>query len=431
VSGPTGEPRPSRAYANYVLAMLTLMYAFNYLDRYVLSMLIEPIKRELALSDSALGFLSGPAFAVIYASLGIPIARLADRGSRRLILALSFAAWSAFTVLSGWARSGLELTAARIGVGIGEAGGTAPAHSLLSDYFPASVRARALAIFQTGVYLGQFMGIYAGGILAVEIGWRMTFVAAGAPGLLLALLLFASVREPARERLDAARDSGPERGLREGLRALWRLGSFRWLMLGGGIASFAGTGFGTWIPTLFVRVHDMTLAEVGRTYAWYNVPATLVGTLGAGWLADRLAQRDPRWLLRVPVISLVLSLPFLLGVALLRDAQLALLCAIPSGLLGAGWAPPVYGAAQNLVPPQMRAFAASLLVLSLTLLGQGAGPQIVGLLNDGLAARFGEDAIRWSLAIVLTTTLVGAAMIAWAARSFARDLEALRGSAAR
>jgi MFS family permease len=422
---------PSRAYPRYVLAMLTAMYAFNYLDRYVLSMLIEPIKRELQLSDTALGFLTGPAFAVIYASFGIPIARLADRSSRRAILALSFAAWSAFTALSGWARSGLELTAARIGVGIGEAGGTAPAHSLLSDYFPANTRARALAIFQMGVYLGQFMGIYAGGILAVEIGWRMTFVAAGLPGLFLAVLLFASVREPQREQSDAAADETARPAFRDGLRALWRLGSFRWLVLGGGIASFAGTGFGSWVPTMFVRVHDMSLAEVGRTYAWYNVPAALVGTLAAGWIADRLAQRDPRWLLRVPVISLVASLPFLLGVALLPDARLALLCAIPSGLLGAGWAPPVYGAGQNLVPPQMRAFASSLLVLSLTLLGQGAGPQIVGLLNDALAPRFGEDAIRWSLAIVLATTLLGAAMIVRAARSFARDLEALRSAPAR
>jgi MFS family permease len=181
---------------------------------------------------------------------------------------------------------------------------------------------------------------------------------------------------------------------------------------------------------MFVRVHDLSLAEVGRTYAWYNVPAALVGTLAAGWLADRLARRDPRWLIRVPVLSLLLSLPFLLGVALLPDPQLALLCAIPSGVLGAGWAPPVYGAAQNLVAPRMRALAAAVMVLSLTLLGQGAGPQIVGLLNDALASRAGDEAIRWSLAIVLATSLIGAGMILCAARDFARELAAARGARA-
>jgi MFS family permease len=407
-----------------VLAVLTAMYAFNYLDRYVLAMLIQPIKEELGVSDTMLGFLTGPAFAVLYASCGIPIARLADRTSRRAILALSFAAWSACTALSGLARSTAELALARVGVGIGEAGGTAPAHSLLSDYFAPAARARALAIFQMGVYLGQFMGIYAGGLLAVEIGWRKTFMAAGLPGIALSLLLYASVREPPRGAADAARSAVPTLPLGDSLRALWRLRSLRWLILGGGIASFAGTGFGAWVPTLFVRVHDMSLADVGRTYAWFNIPAALVGTLGAGWLADRLSQRDPRWLLRVPVLSLLFSLPFLLGIALLPDARTALLCAIPAGLLGAGWAPPVYGAAQNLVPAPLRALAASLLVLSLTLLGQGAGPQIVGLLNDAFAPRFAEEAIRYSLALVLATSLVGAVMIQRAARHFAREIAA-------
>lgn len=410
--------------------MLTAMYAFNYLDRYVLAMLIQPIKLELQISDSMLGFLTGPAFAVLYAGFGIPLARLADRTSRRAILTLAFAAWSACTALSGLAVNTAQLALARVGVGIGEAGGTAPAHSLISDYFAPGARARALAIFQMGVYLGMFMGIYAGGVLAVEIGWRKTFMAAGLPGLALALLLWLSVREPARGGVSAAAVPAAPLPLGHGLRLLWRLRSFRWLVLGGGIASFAGTGFGAWVPTMFVRVHDLSLADVGRTYAWYNVPAALVGTLAAGWLADRLARRDPRWLVRVPVLSLVLSLPFLLGVALLRDPQQALLCAIPSGLLGAGWAPPVYGAAQNLAPPRMRALASAVLVLSLTLLGQGAGPQLVGLLNDALAPRFGVEAIRWSLAIVLATSLIGAAMILRASRHFARDLaEAARGTA--
>jgi MFS family permease len=394
-------------------------------------MLIHPIQQELGTSDTMMGFLTGPAFAVLYATAGIPIARLADRRSRRGILALSFASWSAFTAVSGFARNGWELAAARVGVGIGEAGGAAPAHSLLSDYFPAHARARALAIFQCGVYLGMFLGIYAGGILAVQIGWRATFVAAGLPGLALALLLRFTVREPERGALDAVPRSGEVVPVGETLRALWRLPSFRWLTIGAGIASFAGTGFGSWVPTLFVRVHEMSLADVGRTYAWYSAPSAMAGALLAGWLADRLGRHDPIWMLRVGAIALVLVLPFLTLTCVWPDPAVAMLFAVPSGLVGAGWAPACYSAVQNLAPPRMRALAASVLVLSITLLGQGAGPQVVGLLNDALAPRFGAEAVRWSLVIVLASSLAGAALIEVAARHLRRDIESLRADLAR
>lgn len=419
----------SRGYAIYVLVAMFVMYSFNYLDRYILSMLLQPIKQDLGASDTMMGFLTGPAFAVLYAAAGLPIARLADRTSRRTILAIAFATWSACTAVSGFARSTSQLALARIGVGIGEAGGTAPAHSLISDYFPPQARARALSVFQLGVYVGTFFGIYAGGVLAESIGWRQTFLVVGLPGLGLALLLRLTVREPPRGHLDAASAARAEVPLGETLRALWRLPSFRWLTLGAGLASFAGTGFGAWVPTLFVRVHGMSLAEVGGSYAWYNVPPALVGTLFTGWLADRLGRRDTRWLLGVAALGVLLSLPFLIGICLWPDARVAMAFAIPSGLLGAGWAPAVYAAGQNLAPPHMRATVAALIVLSLTLLGQGAGPQVVGLLNDALAPRFGDEAVRYSLVIVLSTSLVGAALLALAARHYRRDVSALLGVA--
>jgi MFS family permease len=420
----------SRGYALYVLFAMFVMYSFNYLDRYILSMLLQPIKQELGASDTMMGFLTGPAFAVLYAAAGLPIARLADRTSRRTILAIAFASWSAFTAISGFARSTAELALARVGVGIGEAGGTAPAHSLISDYFPPQARARALSVFQLGVYVGTFFGIYAGGVLAESIGWRQTFLVVGLPGLVLAVLLQLTVREPLRGHFDAASPSHATGTQKETLRALWRLPSFRWLVFGAGLASFAGTGFGAWVPTLFVRVHGMTLAEVGGSYAWYSVPAALVGTLFAGWLADRLGRRDARWLLGVAALSVLLSLPFLIGICLWPDARVAMLFAIPSGLLGAGWAPAVYAAGQNLVPSHMRATLAAVVVLSLTLLGQGAGPQVVGLLNDALAPRFGDEAVRYSLVAVLATSLAGAGMLALAARHYLRDVSALRGTSA-
>jgi MFS family permease len=420
----------SRGYALYVLFAMFVMYSFNYLDRYILSMLLQPIKQELGASDTMMGFLTGPAFAVLYAAAGLPIARLADRASRRTILAIAFAIWSACTAVSGFARSTAELALARIGVGIGEAGGTAPAHSLISDYFPPHARARALSVFQLGVYVGTFFGIYAGGVLAESIGWRRTFFVVGLPGLALALILQRTVREPRRGHLDAAAGGAAEVPLGATLRELWRLRSFRWLCLGAGLASFAGTGFGAWVPTLFVRVHGMSLAEVGSRYALHSVPAALVGTLFAGWLADRLARRDARWLLGVAALGVALSLPFLVGICLWPDAGGAMRFAVPSGLLGAGWAPAVYAAGQNLVPPRMRATSAAVIVLSLTLLGQGAGPQVVGLLNDALAPRFGDEAVRYSLVIVLSTSVIGASLLALGALHYRRDVSLLSGSAA-
>jgi MFS family permease len=421
---------PSGAYTSYVLFALLVMYTFNYLDRYILSMLLQPIKEELGASDTLMGFLVGPAFAVLYATAGLPIARIADRASRRAILAISFATWSAFTALSGFARSTAELALARIGVGIGEAGGAAPAHSLISDYFPPEARARALSVFQLGVYAGTFIGIYAGGVLGQAIGWRQTFLVVGLPGLVLALIFRLTVREPRRGAHDDAPPPSQAAPLGDTLRALWRLPSFRWLVLGGGLASFAGTGFGAWVPTLFVRVHGLSLAETS-SYAWYNVPPAMIGTLLTGLLADRLARRDARWLLRVAALGVALSLPFLCAICLWPEARVAMWFSIPSGIFGAGWAPAVYTAAQNLALPHMRALAASLLVLSLTLLGQGAGPWVVGALNDALAPRFGVESLRYSLVIVLATSLVGALFLALAARTYRRDVEALRASLAR
>ena len=416
--------QPSRAYSGYVLFALFALYTFNYFDRFILSMLLQPIKQELGASDTMMGFLTGPAFAVIYATAGLPIARLADRASRRAILAVCFAVWSAFTAVSGFARSTLELALARIGVGIGEAGGAAPAHSLISDYFPPHARARALAVFQLGVYAGTFLGIYAGGVLAESIGWRRTFLVAGLPGLVLALVFWFSVREPRRGTFDAT-PSVEAPPLAETLRALWRLPSFRWLVLGGGLASFAGTGFGAWVPTLFMRVHGLSPADVS-VYALYNVPPAMIGTLLTGLVADRLARRDARWLMIVAALGVTLSLPFLIGICVWPDARTAMLFSIPSGIFGAGWAPAVYTAAQNLALPHMRALAASLLVLSLTLLGQGAGPLVVGALNDLLEPRYGVEAVRYSLVIVLSTSLVGAVMLALAARDYRRDVASLR-----
>ena len=422
--GPETKDLPSRGYSHYVLVVLTLMYTFNYLDRYVLTILVVPIQAELGLSDTVMGFLLGPAFAIFYTGLGIPIARLADRRSRRLILSLSFVAWSAMTALAGFARTGFQLAATRVGVGIGEAGGTAPAHSLISDYFPPERRAFAFGVFQQGVYIGQMLGLMVGALLVGEVGWRMTFVIVGLPGLALALLLYATVRDPVRGAFDPAPSAPAETpAMREVFAHLWRLPTFRLLMLGAGIASFGGTGFGFWLPVLFERAHGMTPLQVGMQLGPVMAVSGSVGALFAGWLTDRLGQRDRRWLMRIPTASVLACLPFLIGVCVWPTASGALLCAIPSGLLGGGWAPAAYAAAQALAPLRMRALGASLVILCITLFGMGAGPQAVGILNDALAPALGEEAVRYSMVIVIGTTAIGALLLYLGSRTFVRDCE--------
>ena len=414
----------SERYRRWVLAALTVSYVFNYLDRYVLTILLEPIKAELGVSDAWMGFLIGPAFAVFYTTLGVPVARLADRHVRRTIVAVGCAVWSAFTVASGFARGALELTLARIGVGVGEAAGAAPSHSLISDYFPPARRAGALAVFQLGVYLGQFLGLAVGGLLVAPLGWRWTFVAVGAPGLLLALVLRLTVREPVRGAFDATPPKPA--GIVAVFRTLWALPSFRRLAFGAGLASFSGTGFGFWMPSLFVRLHGLSPAEVGATYGWISPGSAMLGSLLAGALADRLGRRDPRWWLRVPALSVALSLPFLCAICLWPTPWTALALAVPAGLLGGGWAPPTYAATQNLAPPAMRAVAASILILFITLLGMGAGPWCVGLLSDALAPRYGAEALRYALVAVLLVSGFGAAALAAGARFLPADLAASR-----
>jgi MFS family permease len=422
VSAAAGSPPFSRAYARWVLFMLLVMYVFNYLDRYVLTILIEPVKAELGASDTMMGFLIGPAFAILYTTLGIPVARWADRGSRRSIIALGFAVWSAFTAASGLVRSLGQLAVARIGVGIGEAAGAAPAHSLISDYFPPASRTRALAVFQIGVYIGQMLGLVVGGLLVAPLGWRATFAVVGLPGLALALLLRLSVREPPRGGLDAAPPPSRAIPLGVALRALAALPTFRLLCLGGGIASFAGTGYGFWVPTFFLRVHDLSFAEVGTRFGLISGASAAAGALLAGWLTDRLVRRDPRWGLGVPALGVLLSLPALIGVCLWPTPAGAMALAVPAGVLGGGWAPALYSVVQNLVPPQMRALAASVLIFSITLLGMGAGPQVVGILNDWLEARHGPHAVRWSLVITLATSGLGGVLLALGARRLPQDL---------
>ncbi|MBI3770583.1 MAG: MFS transporter [Deltaproteobacteria bacterium] len=423
------------AYARYVLALLFVAYVFNFIDRQILAILLQPIKEELQVSDTAMGLLTGIAFALFYTCAGIPIARLADRRSRRTIIAVGLAAWSVMTAASGMVRTFAQLAVARIGVGVGEAAFVPPAHSLISDYFPAERRATAMAVFSLGVHVGLAFGFVLGGWIAQFFGWRAAFFAVGVPGLILAVVVRLTVREPARGHADGARDlshgaavSGAPAS--EPLRVVFHIlrtrRAFRHLALAAALHSFGGYAFAIWGPTFFVRVHGMMSGRLGT---WLGAILGVGGAAGAilgGVLADRLGARDARWQLYVPAMATVLQIPCALVTLLWPSPVPALLFLIPSAMASAIWFGPVFSLTQALVPPTMRATASAVLLFVINLIGLGIAPLAVGILNDRLAATYGAEAIRYSLMIVGFAGVLAALHFSLAARTIRADLAAAR-----
>ena len=405
-----------------MLAILVVVYAVNFIDRNILSILLQPIKEELGASDFEMGLLTGFAFAVFYTFAGIPIARLADRGSRRAIMAVGIAFWSLLTALSGAARSFGMLALARIGVGIGEASATPAAHSLISDYFPPERRTRALAIYNVGSSIGILFGLMLGGWLKEVLGWRMTFAVVGLPGLLVALGVWLAIPEPRRGLSEARADTGEAPGLGETLRFLASQRSYLHVAFAAALYACTGYGLLAWAPTFFVRVHGLGYAEVGWKLGLIIGISSAVGVLVAGALCDRLARRDVRWLVWIPALSTALFAPGYALFALAQDTDLALLAYIPVNLASAVFAPPSYAIAQGLARLRMRALASAFMLFVINLIGLGLGPTLVGALSDALEPRFGAESLRYALLLALALTLWGTLHSLLAGRSLARDL---------
>jgi MFS family permease len=420
----------SRGYANYVLGVLFLVYIFNFVDRQVLSILIQPIKEDLGVSDTAMGLLAGFAFALFYTAAGIPIARWADTGSRRLVIVFSLTVWSAMTAASGLARSFTQLALARIGVGIGEAGGTPPSHSLISDYFPPERRATALALYGNGIYIGSGLGIMAGGYLLTTFGdWRTAFFVVGLAGLPLALLVGLSVRELPRGASEQAPVPQEAVGFWQVFRFLFARRSFAWLMVGASCQALFGYGILTWGAVFLGRVHGMPWAEVAN---WFGPTIMLGGCVGVtfgGWLADRLGARDARWYMRMPALVSVAMLPFALGFLLLGDPKTALASFVPAYAISNMYVGSLWSTTQNLARPNMRAMASAVQLLILNIVGLGAGPTAVGIMNDLLTPSYGDEAVRYSLVII---TLVGgmAGIFFWMGSATLREDLAARDAGA-
>ncbi len=405
-----------------MLGVLVVVYAVNFIDRNILSVLLQPIKEELGVSDTAMGLLTGFAFAVFYTFAGIPIARLSDRGSRRAIMAVGIAFWSLMTAASGLAQSFWQLALARIGVGVGEASATPAAHSIISDYFPPERRTRALAIYNTGSSAGILFGLLLGGWLKETFGWRVAFAAVGLPGLLVAALVWLTVPEPRRGLSEERLDTGEAPRLRETLRFLVARRSYGHVAFAAALYACTGYGLLAWAPTFLVRVHGLGYAEVGWKLGLIIGVSSAVGVLIAGALCDRMALRDVRWLVWIPALSTWILAPFYAVFALAPDTNLALLAYIPVNLMAAVFGPPSYAIAQGLAQLRMRSMASAIMLFVINLIGLGLGPTLVGVLSDALEPRFGAESLRYALLIALALALWGTLHSVLAGRSLARDL---------
>lgn len=421
------EPRPG-GHAWFVLALLTAVYAFNWMDRYLLIILVEPIRTDLGISDTSMGLLTGFAYALLYSIAGIGIGRWADHGSRKRLIALAVAGWSAFTMLSGLARGFFGLAAARASVAVCASGCTPPAYSLISDYFPARRRGTAIAIYSLGISFGIWAGLAAGGWINEHHGWRTTFLVMGAPGLLLALLVLACIREPRRGQQDGADGDQAGYGWREGLALMWRRRAFAAITLGLALLSFGGSGFEMWTPAYLVRTLGLGTAEVGSLSGMVEGSAGIVGTLLAGILADRLGRRDERWYLWLP----------LLGVALIAPAEWLFLYHGSGPSLYAGYflailgtssyTAPLMAVGQLLLPARLRGLGTAVMLMFLNIVGTGAGSFSVGLVSDLLKPFYGEAALRHAIFSSLIGTLAGVGCILYAVRRLPAELVQIRAT---
>lgn len=401
----------SRVYKHYVLIIMMLVYACSALDRQILSVLLEPIKQDLGLSDTQLGLLSGMGFALFYATMGVPIARWADRHSRVNLISIAIVLWSGMTALSGAASNFLQLGLARVGVGVGEAGCTPPAHSLIADYFESGERVRAMAIYSLGLSIGVALGYLLGGWINEIYGWRMAFICVGLPGLVLAVVVRFTVREPTRGQSDGVEVTDELQPLTEVFRFLWNERSFRHLSIATGLLAFAAYGGATWFPAFLIRSHGMSTGEIGSWLAPISMAGGATGTLLGGYLATKLGKSNSGWYAWLPAVATLLSIPFSVLALLASSSLWVMVLIIPSAVAPAVHAAPVYSTVQGLVEPRMRATATAVLLLITNLIGLGLGPLCIGIVSDLLVPHFAEESLRISL-------LLGLGISVWSAWHF-------------
>jgi predicted MFS family arabinose efflux permease len=415
----------SERYRYYVLVMLTLVSTLNFVDRQLMAILLEPIKAEFQLSDTQLGFLTGFAFSIFYAICGIPLAKLADQGNRSRLIAIVIIVWSVMTAFCGLTLGFVSLMLARIGVGIGEAGSAPAVQSQLADYYEPRRRASMVGLQSTGVYLGILLGFLLGGWINQYMGWRSAFLALGLPGVVFAVIFWITVREPPRGRIENISDTGSAPAVLDTLRHLWSRRSYRHIPFAVSFYAFVAYGSMGWGPAFFTRTHHMTSGEIGT---WLALSAGLAGGLGCyfgGAISDYVVNRtrDERWHMWLPALFIAVSIPLHFIIYLSPTPLPALLMTAVVWFLGNTWLGPAQATLQSLAGLRMRAMALAVMLFINNLIGQGLGPQVVGILSDRMRAAYGPDSLRYALLIaVVAASILSAFHFGMAGRSLREDL---------
>lgn len=392
----------------YIVAVLTLVYIFNFIDRQIISVLQEPMRAELGLSDTQLGLLQGLTFAMFYVIMGIPLARWADVGVRRNVVALAVGTWSIMTALCGVAQNYWQLLLARIGVGIGEAGGSPPSHSIISDLFPPNKRALPLAVYSSGITFGVFIAYVFGAWVSDNFGWRVVFIALGIPGILLAALVRFTVQEPPRGQFDKLPDNEAPPSFATVFKKLFASRTFVHLSIAASLHVFVSYGVSAFLISHYVRSFGIPSDEISRValpLGFIIGLGGMVGNFAGGYFSDRLGQKDKRWALWIPAIANLLTVPFAAVAILSRDFYFSLVMYIIPLTFAYVYLGPTLATMHNLVEPRMRATTSAIFFFMANLIGLGFGPTIVGAISDTLAPTYGNDSLRY--AIVLTFVVNG------------------------
>ncbi len=426
-SAPLAMSAPRISGRAWVLAVLTLTYMFNHVDRQILVILIEPIKAELGIGDTQVGLLSGLAFAAFYATLGIPVAMWADRGNRRNIIALALAIWSGMTAISGLAQNFWQLLLARMGVGVGEAGGTPPATSMIADLYPPQERATALGIYTGGIGLGIMAGFALGGYVYELWGWRAAFFAAGIPGLILALIVRFGVREPVRGLADQRKDDGPAPSIRETLGFIFSQSSFLWMMAGCLLICISANAFLVFTSSHLQRTYGLTPGQVSLPLGLLIGGVGSAGAIVLGRVCDALSKRDLRWRPLIIAACAGLALPFAWMFLRAPTVEMAYAWNLVPSFIGLVYASVAYTASQELVKLRMRSFASAFMLFCLTLIGIGFGPVIAGALSDHFTASGATQPLARALEVMLLFNAASIACLVLSTRNYRRDVERAAG----
>lgn len=417
------EPNPGhKSPRGIVLSMLLLVYIFNFVDRQILAILAAPIQADLDLSDGQMGLLGGLAFAVLYSTLAVPLAVLADRTSRSWVITVSLVVWSGFTALCGLAQGFWHLLLARVGVGVGEAGGVAPSYALIGDYFPSEKRASALAIYSLGIPLGSALGVLAGGYIAATVDWRIAFFVVGLTGLLIAPVFKLLVKDFPKDAPPPASETTPSSAtLSATARILAAKPAFWFMAFGAATSSALAYGIGFWLPSLLIRSFSLTLVETSQFIGALLLLGGVAGVLAGGWLGDRLGKRDRAFYGWLPAGAFLLGAPLFAAGILSTDAKFAFLLFLLPQALSYVWLGPVLSAVQHLVEPAARSTASALFLLINNLIGLGGGIFALGALSDFLVPYYGDQALRYSMLFSLGLYALAALLMGLAGPSLRRD----------